>query len=67
MIMAENSKIEWTDATFNPWVGCMKVSPACAHCYAEHQTFPRVLRGKGVETWGPDSHRVVTSDRKSVV
>jgi len=33
--MAENSKIEWTDHTFNPWVGCMKVSPACDRCYAE--------------------------------
>lgn len=33
--MAENSKIEWTDHTFNPWVGCTKVSPACDHCYAE--------------------------------
>lgn len=33
--MGENSKIEWTDHTFNPWVGCAKVSPACDHCYAE--------------------------------
>jgi protein gp37 len=33
--MAENSKIEWCDHTFNPWVGCSKVSPACDHCYAE--------------------------------
>jgi protein gp37 len=33
--MAETTKIEWTDATFNPWVGCTKVSPACDHCYAE--------------------------------
>jgi protein gp37 len=33
--MAENSRIEWTDHTFNPWVGCAKVSPACDHCYAE--------------------------------
>lgn len=33
--MAENSKIEWTHATFNPWIGCTKVSPACDHCYAE--------------------------------
>ena len=34
--MAENSKIEWTDHTFNPWLGCTKVSPACDHCYAEN-------------------------------
>jgi len=33
--MAENSKIEWCDHTFNPWEGCTKVSPGCTHCYAE--------------------------------
>ena len=33
--MAENSKIEWCDCTFNPWVGCTKVGPPCDHCYAE--------------------------------
>lgn len=33
--MAKESKIEWTDHTFNPWVGCTKVSSACDHCYAE--------------------------------
>jgi protein gp37 len=33
--MAERSPIEWTDATFNPWWGCTRVSPACAHCYAD--------------------------------
>lgn len=33
--MAENSKIEWTDHTFNPWTGCTKVGPACDNCYAE--------------------------------
>ena len=33
--MAEESKIEWTDHTFNPWIGCTKVSPGCQHCYAE--------------------------------
>lgn len=35
--MAENSKIEWTDHTFNPWIGCTKVSPGCANCYACEQ------------------------------
>ncbi|NJM13392.1 MAG: phage Gp37/Gp68 family protein [Synechococcaceae cyanobacterium SM1_2_3] len=29
------TKIEWADYTFNPWIGCTKVSPACDHCYAE--------------------------------
>lgn len=33
--MGENSTIEWTDHTFNAWVGCTKISPACDHCYAE--------------------------------
>ena len=33
--MGADSKIEWTDHTFNPWVGCTKVSPACDFCYAE--------------------------------
>ncbi|HKS16367.1 MAG TPA: DUF5131 family protein [Planctomycetota bacterium] len=35
--MGENSSIEWTDHTFNPWIGCTKVSPGCANCYAEVQ------------------------------
>jgi len=33
--MAQNSSIEWTEATWNPTTGCTKVSPGCAHCYAE--------------------------------
>lgn len=33
--MAENSNIAWTTHTFNPWIGCTKVSPGCDHCYAE--------------------------------
>ena len=33
--MADNSPIEWTDATWNPVTGCDKVSPGCDHCYAE--------------------------------
>ena len=41
--MSEKSKIEWTDATWNPVRGCVKVSPGCAHCYAE--TFAERFRG----------------------
>lgn len=41
--MGDNSKIEWTDATWNPVRGCVKVSPGCAHCYAE--TFAERFRG----------------------
>lgn len=33
--MADKTGIEWTDATWNPMVGCSKVSPGCANCYAE--------------------------------
>jgi protein gp37 len=36
--MGDNSEIQWTDATWNPVVGCSKVSPGCAHCYAESLT-----------------------------
>lgn len=31
--MSTNTGIEWTDATWNPWIGCRQISPACAHCY----------------------------------
>jgi protein gp37 len=41
--MSDNSKIEWTDATWNPVRGCTKVSPGCLHCYAE--TFAERFRG----------------------
>src|ERR1039457_4923440 len=33
--MADNSHIEWTDATWNPVTGCTKISPGCKNCYAE--------------------------------
>ncbi len=33
--MAQASSIEWTEATWNPVTGCTKISPGCAHCYAE--------------------------------
>ena len=41
--MSEHSSIEWTDATWNPVRGCTKISPGCAHCYAE--TFAERFRG----------------------
>src|SRR5438067_2588987 len=41
--MSEHSKIEWTDATWNPVRGCTKISPGCAHCYAN--TFAERFRG----------------------
>ncbi len=43
--MASNSGIEWTEATWNPVTGCDKVSPGCAHCYAERMA--RRLKAMG--------------------
>lgn len=54
--MAENSKIEWTTHTFNPWIGCTKVSAACDHCYAEAWD-KRFTNGK---RWGPHASRTRT-------
>lgn len=46
--------IAWTDHTFNPWIGCTKVSPGCKNCYAEKQD----LRWNYTEDgWGPDCPR----------
>ncbi|MEM1372623.1 MAG: DUF5131 family protein, partial [Pseudomonadota bacterium] len=57
--MAEDSGIEWTDHTFNPWTGCTKISPACDNCYAEawSQRFGHVEWGahgarRRTKTWG---------------
>ncbi len=57
--MAETSGIEWTDATWNPWYGCHKVSPACAHCYAERdmtrygRDFDTVTRASDATFYAP--------------
>ena len=51
--MSDRSKIEWTDATWNPVRGCTKVSPGCMHCYAE--VFAE--RFRGVLYWSSDSKR----------
>ena len=48
--MSDKSAIEWTDATWNPVTGCSKVSPGCAHCYAEKLS----LRfGRSLLPWTP--------------
>jgi protein gp37 len=68
------TKIEWTSYqqpdgtwvpgyTFNPWIGCAKVSAACAHCYAEHQPPVRIARAVGRELWGANAERQVASER----
>ena len=41
--MSQKTAIEWTDVTWNPIRGCTKISPGCAHCYAE--TFAERFRG----------------------
>lgn len=57
--MSENSKIEWTDHTFNPWEGCQKVGPGCDHCYAEKRN---ARFGGGIAiNWGPAAPRRRTS------
>jgi protein gp37 len=56
--MAQNSKISWTDHTFNPWWGCVRVSPACDHCYAE--SFSKRV---GNDVWGVDAPRRFFGDK----
>jgi protein gp37 len=49
MTMSTNSRIEWTESTWNPLTGCTKVSPGCKHCYAERMAAR--LKGMGVENY----------------
>jgi protein gp37 len=55
--MADQTNIEWADSTFNPWIGCTKISPACDHCYAETLMDSRLGRVQ----WGAGQQRVRTS------
>ena len=57
--MAENTKIEWTDHTFNSWEGCQKVGPGCDNCYAETRN-ARFAGGTAIN-WGPGAPRRRTS------
>lgn len=57
MSKKEETKIEWAHYTFNPWIGCAKVSPGCKLCYAE--TYANRYR-KG--NWGIHADRSITSD-----
>jgi len=58
--MSENTKIEWCDHTFNPWIGCTQVGPGCDNCYAKAEFDDRRHRavwGAGqprsrTKTWG---------------
>jgi protein gp37 len=52
------TKIQWTDYTFNPFIGCSKVHTGCANCYAEADMDKR----RGRVKWGPNGTRSKTSD-----
>lgn len=56
--MGENTKIEWATNTFNPWIGCTRVSPGCVNCYAEELMDHRYKRVK----WGKGELRSRTSE-----
>lgn len=56
--MGQLSTIEWTDHTFNPWWGCTKVSPGCAHCYAETWS-----ARYGHKIWGPRASRRIFGEQ----
>lgn len=55
--MGETTGISWCDSTFNPFIGCTKVSPACSHCYAARDN----ERYRWVEGWGHGAPRRRTS------
>ena len=57
--MGESTSIQWCDATFNPWIGCQRVSPGCEHCYAEVQD--QRWRKPDARRWGPKALRERTS------
>lgn len=54
--MSDATIIAWTFHTFNPWMGCRKISPGCNHCYAERLTRDRM----GLHVWG-NGDRQITS------
>jgi protein gp37 len=56
--MGETTEIAWCDATFNPWIGCQKVSAGCDNCYAETLMDKRYHRVQ----WGPHGERIRTSE-----
>ncbi|MEY5060411.1 MAG: hypothetical protein RIS45_332, partial [Planctomycetota bacterium] len=54
--MGDVTGIQWTDHTFNPWMGCQRVSPGCERCYAETLVTTRLR----LPVWGPPK----TTERK---
>ncbi len=57
--MATFTEIAWAHSTFNPWRGCVKISPGCTNCYAEAQSHrnPAVLG-----EWGPGGKRAIAAE-----
>ncbi len=55
--MGSTTEISWADATFNPWLGCTKISPGCQFCYAE-----AFAKRYNKAAWGPNGTRVKTSE-----
>lgn len=63
--MGENTKIQWASHTFNPWVGCQKISEGCHNCYAE-----AINKHYGHDNWGLGKERRITADanwRKPII
>lgn len=56
--MGKDTAISWTRHTFNPWWGCAKVSPGCAHCYAES-----FAKRTGNAVWGEQAERRFFGDK----
>lgn len=54
--MGEVTGIQWTHHTFNPWIGCTRISPGCDHCYAEAGS-KRLAAQHGLDLWGGDVYR----------
>ena len=59
--MSENTKIEWCDHTFNPWIGCTQVGPGCDNCYAKAFDRRFAVSGHAMH-WGAGVARKRTSE-----
>jgi protein gp37 len=64
--MAENGAIQWTDNTFNPWIGCTKVSSGCDNCYAETWA-NRYPQFREKELWSGNRHRTSAAEWRKPV
>lgn len=60
--MSEQTTISWCDHTFNPWIGCTKVSEGCRFCYAEQFASKRM----GLKVWGSSTDRHITKTWQQV-